>query len=384
MSQRVRRSIPSYRRVSHTSTRRVAPRASRRRRVDGTNDLYDVLQAEHINLWLPSDIPAARRSVVCDPEIVELEIRFRKAELQDALSTLQKYLRFYAILRSRYKAEFGKNSKNITRAREELSSYKRKYMSAAKHYRHTRKALLALDPHGEWTPRFRELKPEDIRGPYIHDDDSDLAATLNVRDRELGRGHFISSWIWTVRSEDDDSEPIEQIQVQWAKLISNAERWDEEIVYVIQEMEWVLASFETEAKQWEARIGARSDPARPWLQASLDAYAYHQAELRIARRDQFAREWLLLLSANQATGTEWTSKYQHLLPESSKKPAPRPFVVQGEYFLYQAPCNIMTHCFRSSGSCRRVSNCRQGRVVGTGRQRGRYRHRVIPSRSVHR
>jgi hypothetical protein len=42
-----------------------------------THDVSDYEQAEYIKLWLPSDIPAERRSSVCSKSLIDLEIRWR-------------------------------------------------------------------------------------------------------------------------------------------------------------------------------------------------------------------------------------------------------------------------------------------------------------------
>jgi hypothetical protein len=284
----------------------------------GTNDLHDVLNAEKINLWLPSDIPRERRAVVCKQGVDRLEQRFRLAQLTDFLGDMCKFMRFYAILRSQYKGEFAKKSSNITRARDELTKYKNIFLGFARRYRESRSALLSLDPEGDWTKRFQELRSDQLKGPYIWDDQSDLEATRLERHRELGGGHYTPPWFWTLNLGPDGrhTEPIDQIRVQWAKLMAHAERWDEELIKVPEEMRCTLAAFETEAKEWMARVDMRTDPQRPWLKDSLNAYAHRQAALRYARRDQFAREWLPLLRAAKAGG-DWTTQYDSIVPSSA-------------------------------------------------------------------
>jgi hypothetical protein len=233
-----------------------------------------------------------------------------------------KFMRFYAILRSQYKGEFAKKSSNITRARDELTKFKNAFLAYARKYRAARTALLRLDPDGEWKKRFQELKNDQLKGPYIWDDQSDLGAMLDQRNRELGGGHYTPAWFWTLNLGADGrrTEPIDQIRVQWAKLMAHAERWEEEECRVPEEMRCTLATFECEQREWLERVGKRADPCRPWLQACLDAYAHRQAALRIARRDQYAADWVPLLQAAGA-GKDWIAQYEHLVPAELPKRA---------------------------------------------------------------
>jgi hypothetical protein len=303
--------------------RRGKPKAS-----SGTNDLYDVNNAENINLWLPSSVPAARRNLICKHGVDRMEARFRLAQLSDFLSEMRKYMQFYAILRSQYKGEFTEKSSNVTRAREELTKYKNQFMGFARKYRKARAGLLLLDPEGElcgdtsWSSCFQELKNNHLKGPYLWDDQTDLVATNKARNREIGGGHYDPAWYWKLNlgGDDERSEPIDQIRVQVVKLWAHADRWDEEELRLPEEMRCTLHTFKTEASEWRARIGKRHNPRRPWLQVALDAYAHRQASLRDLRREQYAREWLPLLNPANA-GTEWTHEYQHLVrPVEPKQP----------------------------------------------------------------
>jgi hypothetical protein len=279
-------------------------------RATGTNDIYDVNRAEHIKLWLPSDIPDEHRLLVCaNGSLITHEARFREAGCHDALVGIRKYRRTYSVLRSQYRGEFGGNgSSNVTKARAVLQSFSAKIGRCKATYRSERRALLALVPHGSWQETYRELLDKHVCGPYALDDDADLRATLRTRERLLGGGTKETSWIWTVNLYLDDTD--EQDRVQWSRLCAYADRWEEELILLPEEMRRVLAFCDWEAGWWEAQVDRRQDSAV--LRRALNAYARRQASLRRQRRDLFAKMWLPILTS-AGLGIDWSPQYEHLL-----------------------------------------------------------------------
>jgi hypothetical protein len=164
-------------------------------------------------------------------------------------------------------------------------------------------------PH--WSKRLRRLKNDDIRGPYASDDNSDLQATLSARPRDTAGGRRPASWIWTLRGAGE--EPTEQVRVHWTKMISYAERWEEELTMLPEEMRRTFAYFEWEAKWWRKQA-ARRRVEQPLLASALHAYAYRQAAIREKRIASFAQIWIPLLERHtDRLDSDWISPYQGLV-----------------------------------------------------------------------
>jgi hypothetical protein len=212
------------------------------------NDIMDVDGAEYIKLWLPSDISPEHRLRVCSQRAVDIETMLLGAELHDSLVALRKWRRAYCLVRSFYLGALSvKGVISNTRKRGEISHAAEKVDSARIRYQRAWDARDRLDHHGDWKLVFRELRREDIRGPNPGDDSADLKAVKrrnDRRDRDQGAGHYEQSWIWLTLNTAD--EPNDQVRVQWAKMTANAERWEEELRLVPEEMRRTLASFEFE------------------------------------------------------------------------------------------------------------------------------------------
>jgi hypothetical protein len=137
------------------------------------------LHPETVPLFLPSCVPETLRSQ-CG--LVEKERRLRLAQADDALVELRRLLRVTFGLWQYKWAQVGPSQRANTRARSLISQFRSKVMRTANCYRAAYKALLVLDPNGEWITRLKELKDDDIKGPR--------------RDEEEAEGTRQLSWIW--------------------------------------------------------------------------------------------------------------------------------------------------------------------------------------------
>jgi hypothetical protein len=243
--------VPARKKKRKTKSARGAARRSAK---STTDNIHDIDHAENICLYLPSDIPADRRLSVCGQELIDYEQRFRMAEAEDALVAVRKHLRMYGLLRSQYKGELGATGNaNTTKARGLIQSFWRKIKRGQSDYTVARNMLLALQPEGSWTERFHPLLGEDLRGPYAGDDNTDLPAVEGERYREHGATRKPSSWIWNARARSSiagGEEPVEQVRVQWSKLMAYAERWEEERTLTTEEMRRTLAYLEWRSTWW--------------------------------------------------------------------------------------------------------------------------------------
>ncbi|KIK58953.1 hypothetical protein GYMLUDRAFT_170283, partial [Collybiopsis luxurians FD-317 M1] len=139
-----------------------------------------------------------------------------------------------------------------------------------------------------WTTNLRPLKNEDIRS-ILHGKDNDC----------LGEGYVITSWIWNTSGVDhtDEANLAECLQVSWCKARARALRWQEECVFLQEEMRRVKKFFDHEQKLWESRAEAATD-------LGIRAYAYRQAAIRERIRAGCIEKWkdLDTLLSNGAGG----------------------------------------------------------------------------------
>lgn len=201
---------------------------------------------ELIPLYLPSSIPASKRSWVCIVGVREIENRLRFGQASEALNKLRCQLmkRTYA---SRYKVRNVSSQRHYTRFRTLQEHTESKIKSACRQYTTSRGAILALQGPGVWEQTLQELHPHDVRGlsekalteeerqenrqtramaglgPDLSagqkDDFEALPETSFTPRLAVGEGHRTLSWIWytTTSKEVDDNhftEACEQIPQQ--------------------------------------------------------------------------------------------------------------------------------------------------------------------------
>lgn len=83
---------------------------------------------------------------------------------------------------------------------------------------------------------------------------------------------------------------IKGLRVEWAKSYARAERWEEEVSLVQEEMRRVLAFLNDKARWWREQSCLRTNVDDATL-SGIRAYAEKQAELRHALGIDFACEW---------------------------------------------------------------------------------------------
>ncbi len=262
-------------------------------------------EPETVPLRLPSSLPASLQNY-CQFKLNQIELRFRLAQAEDTLSELRRLLRVTMGLRDYKLKQVGTSQRVGTRARNLINRFKDKVSRCVERYRVAHKALFALDPTREWQTRLRELKDEDIRPPGRGDDQSEGF-------REL-------SWIWLVTrryggqvssleqsgpltgEELDSCEYMSQhylillifvcigLRCEWVKSKARADRWNEEVQLVKEEMRRVLAFLEWKAFWW-AEEGGRVLEVRPDIADGICAYAAKQASIYHALARSFKMSW---------------------------------------------------------------------------------------------
>ena len=164
-------------------------------------------------LLLPSAIPKDKRSL-CYNRIIETERLLRLAQLQDNLADLRQSRRALRNLQLYFKRNVaGEGQKTQTKTRTIETSVNNRINRAVRRYCTAYDTTLELDPSGDWTEEFRELKDKDNRGPL-----------KEVKEDGPGDGQYTPSWIWTVStagslpgkgSEAEKREVDETVRHEW-------------------------------------------------------------------------------------------------------------------------------------------------------------------------
>ena len=243
---------------------------------------------EDIPLHLPSSLSSSLRKSLSIDNLLNVEIRMRVAQANDALEEIRRYRRVIIGVHQFKRTNIsGDGNKKNTRARELMARYSQKANHSIERYRVAYATLGLVDPTGSWGERLRDLRDEDIRGP-------------GRDDNEPSEGRREPSWIWLVPRAQSDLDPHEvddYVRVEWAKLKARVARWDEEVLLLAEEMRRTLAFFTWKSSWWRSQRDRRITSS-PTLREGLAAYAEKQATMfdRLARK--FAQRWLPLLRAN--------------------------------------------------------------------------------------
>lgn len=80
------------------------------------------------------------------------------------------------------------------------------------------------------------------------------------------------------------------LRVDWAKAKSRADRWEEEVRLLDEEMRRVLVYNNWKAEWWRSQVGFRDDIDEP-TKEGLQAYAEEHAMLAIRQAGYFGAKW---------------------------------------------------------------------------------------------
>ena len=97
------------------------------------------------------------------------------------------------------------------------------------------------------------------------------------------------------------------MRVEWAKTHARANRWQEEVLLLTEEMRRVVAYLDWKASWWRAQ-GSRRDDVRADITDGLTAYAHQQADLMHKLAESFAALWYPVLVA-EGISIEWPEHY---------------------------------------------------------------------------
>jgi hypothetical protein len=271
-------------------------------------------------LLLPSAIPKDDRSL-CYKGIIETEQLLRSAQLDDDLVDLRRSRRALRNLRLYFKTNMaGEGQRPQTKSRAIETRANDRIKRAVWRYRIAYRALSELDPTGDWTKEYRELKDEDNRGPLKEGGETGT-----------GDGRYVPSWIWaspsamTLPSEGsvaEQQEVNETARHEWMTCRARADRWMEEEELLQEEMRRVIVYLEWKSRTWSEKVGARAGSCSPDIQHGVDAYARKQASIHHDIAMSFAGQWLPYLDA-YGFDTKWATEFpwaSQILSRKTKLP----------------------------------------------------------------
>jgi hypothetical protein len=172
-------------------------------------------RAEHIKLYMPSDLPAPVRDAACMKNLPAMEAKMREAQCGAALAVVRGRLHAKRHLIT-FRNENVTRQIKSTKARTLIGEVGDRVNLSTEKYRKGRKALTVLKG-SEYAPHYKELRESDIR---LEGDnaESDAAAKKKLAMISTGRGACgprnapgqskrTMSWIWTVKVTSGDEEP---------------------------------------------------------------------------------------------------------------------------------------------------------------------------------
>lgn len=114
----------------------------------------------------------------------------------------------------------------------------------------------------------------------------------------------------------------EGLRVEWAKSLARAERWEEEVLLLREEMRRTLVFLDYQGQWWRKQGSLRTEHDNV-LSSGLRGYAEKQATIRRRLANAFASIWLGGVSdCKLAQPVTWPGHYLDVVPVS-KKAKPR-------------------------------------------------------------
>jgi hypothetical protein len=293
-------------------------------------DTFTSVNAEECKLYLPSDLSEVDRRKYYPSDVTKMEDRLRFAEASDALESLRHHLRTRSIT-NRFKVANVTGQAHNTRARETQSRIDDKVRAVASQYRRSRDALVNLRDHGSWEDTLRVLEASDIRAlneremtvrekedirrvqdkaGVTGEDDANMERVVATV-AALGEGLRKPSWIWfSGNLQEGADDPITRagvflfstiilvwlanetvaLGVEWAKAKARADRWEEDVILLDEEMRRVLEFCSWKARWWKERVSLRENLPGPYAEG-LCAYAAEQADMEQRIRTAWTTKW---------------------------------------------------------------------------------------------
>lgn len=288
---------------------------------------------EDVALWLPSEIAADQRHIVCIEGLADIELKLRTSQCADSLRGLRQVLRLKTRL-VYYKIKNVRGQKDGTRSRSFIDRVHKRAIRFVLKYRAARQAKLALEGPGKWEAEYQELKNEDVRsyasglkktdpdrrgiwedghepptakGSGIMSSDEESVSDIEIGDvarqteaqllkkRKKGTGETRKalSWIWQstiVDVKDSGGSADFILRAEWATSRARSRRASEEVLLLREEMRRVLVFLEWSSQEWVRRSKGRADVDAALLEG-LCSYATKQSLLQDNLKATFKTIW---------------------------------------------------------------------------------------------
>ncbi|KIM75537.1 hypothetical protein PILCRDRAFT_78724, partial [Piloderma croceum F 1598] len=235
----------------------------------------------------------------CNPGLSDIEDRLCFAEAHDALDHLRQ--------------------KHNTHACEVQNRIDDRVKTSQVQYCRARAAMVQLRGHGHWETTLQVLNQSDVRalnehelteqekdderrvrarsGKEMEDSEDEEEELEDIRvvakPAEVGESQRRPSWIWFSTSNSDNmQDPTMRaaLRVEWAKCQARADRWNEEVVLLNEEMRRVIEYCGWKASWWKQQASQRGDVS-PELAEGLLAFAEEQAAMEDSIAIRFASQW---------------------------------------------------------------------------------------------
>ena len=273
------------------------------------------VKAESIELWLPSKLDAEDRDAICVGGVVNSEKELRFAQLEDSLDDLRRARRTRLGLITFHKVQLaGQGQRVQTKSQAAMRSIQDRIDRYVRRYRVARDALLRLNPHGNWKELYLPLTDDDNRGPM-----------KELEEVPRSDGQYAPSWIWRSGATTISPEEVnEDMRVEWAQCMARADRWEEEVDLLQEEMRRAVHFLEWRSGDWLAKVDSRVDAVTPTVHSGLSAYAKKQSSVFHHLAVRFCQRWrstLISLSLPHDWATEFLGTHKEPLvdPSSIKK-----------------------------------------------------------------
>jgi len=280
-------------------------------------------KAESIKLWLPSHLDAIERDSLCSAGAITSERELRFGQLHDALDELRRARRIRRGLITFHRVQLaGQGQKTQTKSRAVMHTIQERIDRFVRRYRVARNALLQLEPSAGWQDLYPALEDCDNRGPGKEPEE------VSTSD-----GRYTPSWIWLSNSNTAAGDPTqstispdevnEDMRVEWAQCIARADRWEEEVLLLQEEMRRVVRFLEWKSNDWISRADTRAGVVAPEVCLGLSAYAHKQSSIFRNLAIRFCQRWrsrLVSLSLSHTWATEFlgTQGVPLIDPDSKK------------------------------------------------------------------
>lgn len=271
------------------------------------------VKAESVKLWLPSELDAEDRDTVCSTSVINSEKELRFAQLEDSLNDLRRARRTRHGLLTFHRVQLsGQGQKTQTKSQAAMQSIQDRIDRFVRRYRVARNALLCLEPQGDWTELYLPLTDDDNRGPMKEQ------AEMSSSD-----GQYTPSWIWRSNTTSVSPEEVnEDMRVEWAQCMARADRWEEEVILLQEEMRRVVHFLEWRSNDWLTKVDSRVDAIAPSVRSGLSAYANKQAAVFHNLAVRFCQRWrsvLITLSLPHHWATEFLEACNEPLSSTNSK-----------------------------------------------------------------